>query len=210
MGLRSISGVLADDASRRLASGFSLDFGGSQAMQCQRCDKTATFHITELTGGKPEEVHLCKDCAREYLTQTDGEEPTAAPNLASALAQQLVVGQAAEELARLDQRACPVCGITFFEFRSTGRLGCPNDYVFFENELDPLVLNIHGETQHKGKRPRHFTGDTDEQTNLIRLRREMKEAIATENYEQASQLRDNIQEIASQSQSSESAEDLSQ
>ncbi|MCA9101805.1 MAG: UvrB/UvrC motif-containing protein [Pirellulales bacterium] len=164
-------------------------------MQCQRCEKTATFHITELTGGKPEEVHLCKDCAREYLTQTEGEESPSAPNLASALAQQLVVGQAASELARLDQRACPVCGITFFEFRSTGRLGCPHDYVFFENELNPLILNIHGEVQHTGKRPVHFSGDTDEQTNLIRLRREMKEAVKDEKYEQASQLRDEIRRI---------------
>ena len=164
-------------------------------MQCQRCDKTATFHITELTGGKPEEVHLCKDCAREYLTQTEGEEAVAAPNLASALAQQLVVGQAAEELARLDQRACPVCGMTFFEFRSTGRLGCPNDYVFFESELSPLILNIHGETEHHGKQPKQFVGDTDEQTNLIRLRREMKEAVKEEDYEEASRLRDEIHRV---------------
>jgi protein arginine kinase activator len=194
-GVAIICRILAGDALARPADDFDLDSGGSQAMQCQRCEKAATFHITELTGGKPEEVHLCKDCAREYLTQTEGDEPSGAPNLASALAQQLVVGQAAEELARLDQRACPVCGITFFEFRSTGRLGCPNDYVFFENELNPLILNIHGETQHVGKRPRHFTGDTDEKTNLIRLRREMKEAVKEEEYERASQLRDEIRRI---------------
>ena len=50
-------------------------------------------------------------------------------------------------------RACPVCGITFYEFRNQGRLGCPHDYVFFEKELDPLIMNIHGETTHTGKRP---------------------------------------------------------
>ena len=35
------------------------------------------------------------------------------------------------------------------------------------------------------------------QTELIRLRREMKEAVEQENYEQASKLRDQIREIAS-------------
>ena len=45
------------------------------------------------------------------------------------MAQQMAVGQTAEELAHLDQQACPVCGITFYEFRSQGRLGCPHDYV---------------------------------------------------------------------------------
>lgn len=161
-------------------------------MKCQRCDKQATFHITELTGGKPQELHLCEDHARQYLTESDNEQQGS--NLAGALAQQLV-GGTAEELARLDQQACPICGITFFEFRNQGRLGCPHDYVCFQKELDPLIVNIHGESKHVGKRPRRSPGSTDEQTQLIRLRREMKEAIQAEDYERASQLRDEIRQI---------------
>jgi protein arginine kinase activator len=163
-------------------------------MKCQKCDKTATFHITELTGGKPQELHLCEEHAKEYLTQAEGE-PAGAASLAGALAQQLAVGQTAEELARLDQRTCPVCGITFFEFRNQGRLGCPHDYVCFQKELGPLILNIHGESEHVGKRPKRSSVDTDQQTELIRLRREMKEAIRDENYERASALRDEIRKI---------------
>ena len=163
-------------------------------MKCQKCEKTATFHITELTGGKPQELHLCEECAREYLTQpetTDG----APASLAGAWAQQLAVGQTAADLARLDQQSCPVCGITFFEFRNKGRLGCPHDYVCFEKELDPLLLNIHGETRHVGKRPRRNAADTDGHTQLIRLRREMKDAITAEDYERASELRDEIRQV---------------
>jgi protein arginine kinase activator len=163
-------------------------------MKCQKCDKTATFHITELTGGKPVELHLCEDHARDYLTESDPDQQ-AATNLAGALAQQLAVGQTAEELARLDQQACPVCGITFFEFRNQGRLGCPHDYVCFQKELDPLILNIHGETTHVGKRPQRTQGNTDRQTELIRLRRELKEAVQNEEYERASELRDEIRQI---------------
>ncbi len=163
-------------------------------MKCQKCDKTATFHITELTGGKPQELHLCEDCAREYLTQPESSDGTPA-SLAGALAQQLAVGQTAADLARLDQQSCPVCGITFFEFRNKGRLGCPHDYVCFEKELDPLLLNIHGETRHTGKRPRHDHGDTDRHTQLIRMRREMKDAITAEDYERASELRDEIRQV---------------
>lgn len=74
-------------------------------MKCQRCDKQATFHITELTGGKPQELHLCEEHARQYLTESDTEQQGS--NLAGALAQQLV-GGTAEELARLDQQACPI------------------------------------------------------------------------------------------------------
>jgi protein arginine kinase activator len=97
-------------------------------------------------------------------------------------------------LAQLDQQACPVCGITFFEFRSQGRLGCPHDYVCFQTQLEPLLANIHGESHHVGKHPR-MAGGSQDRTQLIRLRREMKEAIDEEKYELASQLRDEIQRI---------------
>ena len=164
-------------------------------MKCQRCEKPATFHITELTGGKPQELHLCEQHAREYLTESDAETAAATPSLAGALAHHLAVGQTAEELARLDQQSCPICGITFFEFRNQGRLGCPHDYVCFQKELEPLLVNIHGETVHVGKRPRRSQGNTNSQTELIRMRREMKEAIQREEYEKASKLRDDIRKV---------------
>ena len=161
-------------------------------MKCQHCEKPATFHITELTGTKPVEFHLCEVHAKLYLMQPDQSQAT--PTIAGVLAQQLNMHQTAEELAKLDQRACPVCGITFFEFRNQGRLGCPHDYVFFEHELEPLIFNIHGKTQHEGKRPQRMH-NSDRQTEVIRLRREMKEAIGRENYEEASKLRDAIRRI---------------
>ena len=167
-------------------------------MKCQKCDKPATFHITELTGGKPQELHLCEDHARDYLTQSSEEQTTAgsmAAVLAQQMAQQMAVGQTAEELAQLDQQVCPVCGISFYNFRSQGRLGCPFDYTCFKKQLEPLILNIHGETEHVGKHPSRGPSGSESRTQLIRLRREMKEAVTKEDYERASELRDEIQRI---------------
>jgi protein arginine kinase activator len=166
-------------------------------MKCQQCEKPATFHITELTGGKPQELHLCEEHAREYLTS--GSEPANTGSMASVLAQQMAqqmaVGQTAAELAELDQQTCAVCGITFYEFRSQGRLGCPHDYTSFQAQLDPLILNIHGETEHTGKSPKRCPQGAAQRTQLIRLRREMKEAVEEENYERATELRDKIRRI---------------
>jgi len=161
-------------------------------MKCNKCDKQATFHITERVGDEEqwEEVHLCENCARQYLSKSG--EQDAQPSLAGALAQQLKLGQTAEELAELDQQTCPICGISFYEFRNHGRLGCPHDYICFELQLMPLIESIHGETQHKGKRPRRAAHDIDKQTRLIRLRKDMREAITAEDYERASLLRDEI------------------
>jgi protein arginine kinase activator len=163
-------------------------------MKCQYCEKPATFHITELLGEEPQELHLCEDHARVYLNPTTAKEQGAASKESGASAQ-VKVGQTAEELARLDQQACPVCGITFYEFRNVGRLGCPHDYVCFEDELEPLIVNIHGDTQHVGKRPKHGVHGTDQQTRLIQLRREMREAVEQEDYERASERRDEIRRI---------------
>lgn len=163
-------------------------------MKCQKCDKQATFHITDLVDGDPKELHLCEDCAQGFLSPGGEEQVDVMPAMAG-LIQQMAVGETAEELARLDERICPVCGISFLEFRKQGRLGCPNDYKFFAQELEPLLMNIHGETNHVGKTPKHCGKDAEQQTQLIRLRREMKEAVATEDYERASQIRDQIKSI---------------
>ncbi len=117
------------------------------------------------------------------------------PAMAGLLAQQLAVGETAEDLARLDEQSCPVCGITFLEFRKQGRLGCPHDYVCFADELEPLLANIHGEIHHAGKVPRQSASGAEQQTQLIRMRREMKEAVTKEDYERASELRDEIRTL---------------
>lgn len=165
-------------------------------MKCQRCDRDATFHITELTGGKPQELHLCQEHAQEYLSPAN--EPAGEPqSLASAIGQQLAVGQTAEQLARLDKESCPVCGITFYDFRNQGRLGCAHDYERFAKQLEPLIVNIHGETTHVGKRPQREPADTSGLTDLIRMRNEMKAAVSAEKYELASEIRDQIRAIES-------------
>ena len=163
-------------------------------MKCQQCEKPTTFHITELAGDLPEELHLCEDHARVYLMQADEPEEMT-PSIAGALAQHLKISQTAEELSELDKRCCPVCEITFFEFRNAGRLGCPHDYIFFGEELEPLIQNIHGAASHTGKKPRRGTPGTDGQTELIRLRRELESAVEREEYEQASELRDEIKKL---------------
>lgn len=174
-------------------------------MKCTRCSKQATFHITDLTGDELLALHLCPDCAKEYLRTEEGEESEDGP-MSNVLSQQLnpptsPLQQTAEEMRERDGRECPICGISFYEFRQGGRLGCPHDYVFFHDDLEPLLMNVHGETVHNGKSPKRGIQDTESQTELIRLRREMQEAVEQENYEHASRLRDQIRSIESEDQS---------
>jgi protein arginine kinase activator len=169
-------------------------------MKCQQCDNPAVFHITELEAGSVREVHLCEEHARTYLNQAEEEagESAKTAGKGGALSTPLGVGEIADDLAALDKRCCDMCGITFFEFRNQGRLGCPHDYVQFERELEPLIANIHGATEHTGRRPTRpgvggeGTGGTDALSAVIGLRRDMREAISREDYEAAKEARDAI------------------
>ena len=94
----------------------------------------------------------------------------------SELAKKLIV--TAREPSPADKQVCPICQLTFLEFRNTGRLGCPYDYEVFRDELMPLLENIHDETRHSGKVPKRAPRNTQQQTTLIQLRNDLKRAIA--------------------------------
>ncbi|QEH33911.1 UvrB/uvrC motif protein [Aquisphaera giovannonii] len=166
-------------------------------MKCQKCSKPATFHITDIVEkGKHREYHFCDEHARQHLTAPE-ETPESAPM--GELAKKLASGSSASvsfrEASPADKQVCPVCQITFLEFRKSGRLGCPYDYEVFRDELMPLLESIHGETRHSGKVPRRAPRNTQQQTTLIQLRNELKRAVAAEDYEEAARLRDRIKSI---------------
>ena len=170
-------------------------------MKCQKCAKPATFHITDIVEkGKHREFHFCDEHARLHLAPPD---ETAEPPI-SELAKKLIIGSgvtgsaatgALREPSPADKQVCPICQITFLEFRNSGRLGCPYDYEVFRDELMPLLENIHGETRHSGKVPKRAPRNTQQQTTLIQLRNELKRAVAAEDYEVAARLRDKIKGI---------------
>lgn len=166
--------------------------------KCLHCTKQATLHITELKNGKSYSLHLCENCAGDYLdTNKPGEvpeqqsEPLAIGGLGA-------IGSDTPIESTTD--ACPKCGITYKQFRSQGRLGCPHDYEHFHDELIPLLESIHhGETQHVGKIPPKVSDDSRKQHELIRLKNELRTAVDEEAYERAAELRDQIQQIEGES-----------
>ncbi len=156
-------------------------------MKCERCSKPAVLHITELRQGEVRALHLCEGCAKEYLSHAQPSKKDGA----------IESDTGAEEAALddLELQVCPNCGIAFKEFRSLGRLGCPHDYVVFEDELLPLLENIHGETTHTGKIPKRSPQSSQIQFKLIKLRSELRSCVEEERYEDAARIRDSIRQL---------------
>lgn len=159
--------------------------------KCRRCSKPATLHITEIRDGDAHVLHLCEVCAKEYVNSADESQLDEHEPFAGKLGEI----PSDEELEQLDGLVCPNCKITFKEFRSQGRLGCPHDYIAFEEELMPLLENIHNETQHCGKFPKRAPHSSQRQYQLIRLRNDLRLAVEREDYEAAAELRDGIQSL---------------
>lgn len=156
-------------------------------MKCQKCMKAATLHITEVLGEEQfEELHLCEECAHKYLYEPQEKE----------VEQKTTEGQGElSEEADVAYRECSHCGIKFVEFRNSGRLGCPNDYQEFREELMPLLENIHGSVSHAGKTPRRLPQNKQTQTELAKLRKQLSTAVNKEAYEEAARIRDRIREL---------------
>ena len=163
-------------------------------MKCRLCNRNATVHLVLLTDGKPEDFHLCEEHAQEYLGQSPNNSMAAA--LASQIAHQMAAKSEMEEAAaQTDEETCPNCGITFFEFRNVGKLGCSEDYTVFREQLETILMNIHGEIRHIGKVPRRSEQYSARCASLIRMRREIVAAVREERFEQASILRDEIKNL---------------
>ncbi len=161
----------------------------SMRNKCQRCSELATLHITEVEDhASYREIHLCYKCAHIYLQQTEDQYQVEA--------QQTHAGRDDDdEQLPVDQKECPNCKLTFRDFRRTGRLGCPNDYDVFREELTQLIENLQENTVHQGKTPQRVPRDAKTRNEIMRIRQEMQKAIAIEDYEQAAKLRDRIESL---------------
>ncbi|MER3415779.1 MAG: DNA helicase UvrBC [Gemmataceae bacterium] len=155
--------------------------------KCQRCQNPAYTHIVEVQGEEQFlELHLCTQCATEYLSKT---RPGDGPEKAGGEAE-LDLGEAFS-----NAEPCPQCGLKLQDFRATGRLGCAYDYEVFREDLKRLLQHIHGDVSHAGKTPRRRNVSQDWIQELGRLRKLLQQAVNEEKYEEAARLRDRIREL---------------
>jgi protein arginine kinase activator len=160
-------------------------------MQCDSCGKPATVHLTDVSNNSKQELHLCEDCAKvqgvtikSYLYQA-----TSLPELLPKIVEAQVDLPAEKDLV------CPRCGMTYRRFRSTGKFGCPHDYVVFKKGLIGLLEKIHGRSQHAGKVPSRATSEIERQKELRQLKTLLEDSVRAEEYERAAELRDRIHRI---------------
>lgn len=157
-------------------------------MNCQRCSREATVHLSENLNGQRRELHLCGECARKEGLSSPTPPPS---DLLGLIVDQLITRHVGELVGDLARTVCPVCGLSFMDFRADGRLGCPNDYNAFARGLPQIIRRTQGASRHVGKTPRRRDPRASDR---LRLRAGLRAAVSREDYELAAKLRDQLRQ----------------
>lgn len=162
-------------------------------MLCDECKKNpATIHFTKVAGGVSNETHLCQSCMEKHKKNFElGDMQGLLSSLLSSMGAEVTPKQERTTLT------CSRCGMDFERFRKTGMLGCAQCYQDFRKPLAPILMRIHGRVQHAGHVPPGIGRARQERIEMQRLKLEMDEAVASENFEKAATLRDRIREMQS-------------
>lgn len=165
-------------------------------MKCQKCNKKeATTHYTQIINGKKTEYYLCEDCAgasKEISAFGAGFEDDFNNFFSGFFGNGFPDHR---ENPSLTSDICDVCKMSFGEFLKTGKLGCSNCYNAFSSRLLRPLKQIHGRAEHTGKIPSRMGGELKLCREIEKLEAKMKEAIETQDFEQAAKLRDEIKEL---------------
>ncbi|MDD5482109.1 MAG: UvrB/UvrC motif-containing protein [Kiritimatiellae bacterium] len=154
-------------------------------MLCQICGKKqATVHLTQMLNDEVRKMHLCEQCAG-----ANGININAPDSVADFL---LGLGPPKKSSSAAAGRLCSRCRTHFRDFKKLSRLGCQNCYAEFAEELNPLLQGMQKGARHVGKKPAYCPGAVNVFPPLASLKKTLDEAIASENYEEAARIRDQI------------------
>lgn len=159
-------------------------------MLCEKCGKNhATTHIRSVVNGVVHEKNLCGYCAAaEGYNELHDNSLT--KMLASMFGDVLISNTQSKNIR------CECCGASFSDIAESGKVGCPQCYKTFYNELLPYLKRVHGSIKHTGKIPnRAPLTVAPKQDTIEALRLRLTEHVREEKYEEAAILRDKIKKL---------------
>ncbi len=167
-------------------------------MKCDFCDKKATVFLTQLVEGQMKKVCLCDNCAKERGV-TDPTGFSLADLLLGGLpggpGTSTVTAGLTSPVSTGNGRKCPTCGFTLDDLRRVRRFGCSDCYATFGEEVTQMVRGMHKGILHIGKVPEGLMAQQYRHQRIEELRSRLDQAIASESYEEAAGIRDEIRNL---------------
>ncbi len=176
-------------------------------MLCEKCKKrTATVFYNENINGKTRAFSLCGECASKLREKGEIQDITSMTGSFadpfSALHDNLFGGffGIPSQITSSVQKKCPACNSTYGEISKSGKVGCPECYRVFREELAGLLASVHGTTSHVGSVPSRHRAKKERDQRLQAMKFELQDAIQKEDYEKAAALRDEIRKLQTESE----------
>lgn len=161
-------------------------------MLCQKCHKNlATVRYAEVVDGKVSDLHLCQECLAVRQETPGAGFELSGPVPASKAAKTVP----AERTRPKAPRSCPTCGTSVARVLDSGRVGCSECYRLFADDIEPILVGLHGDVVHSGKTPRMDDARVRLHADLQTKRTLLRSAIQAESYEEAASLRDDIRQL---------------
>ncbi|MGD2279386.1 MAG: hypothetical protein PVH45_04770 [Candidatus Omnitrophota bacterium] len=162
-------------------------------MKCDMCgENEASVHLTEIINGKVKKLHLCEGCAKEKSQEMQSH--FGLTDLLSSL-MDFEPSMSPGRIKKSTAVKCPQCGMTYYDFQKSGRLGCGKCYDTFRKQLVDLLKKIHGSDQHVGKVPLEGEKVHKEQQDLQRMKKELEDLVKREEFEKAAVLLERIKDL---------------
>lgn len=159
-------------------------------MLCQSCGKNeANTHIKKIINGNVEEYMLCEHCAQK-MGYSNAFDSFDLDNFLGSFFTENISSPILKETLR-----CKVCGSSFDDISSTGKVGCANCYNTFYDKLMPFIKRIHGNTNHSGKLAGNVSEGKKIESKINDLKMELNSAVKEQNFELAAKLRDEIKNL---------------
>ncbi len=164
-------------------------------MNCDRCGKPSVYHSTLIVNGVSQTTNLCRDCAIK-----EGVFNASPADIFDELFMPFADILPFEQVENI---VCPVCKTSLREFKQTRKLGCPNCYEVFKDEISKIVKRIAPFTTHKQeptKKVRTNKKVQSKQEKIEELRLKMADAVKEERYEDAAKLKKQIKALESENE----------
>lgn len=172
-------------------------------MICEHCkQRQATVTVTQIVNGHKSERHYCEVCAAQFhpfnLDFYKDEQVPIHQLVSNWFGLPVWKSSTSQKQQDSSQQStsCPGCEFTFRQFLNEGKLGCPQCYETFSQQLPKVLKKIQSSSTHTGKEPGKLRNSNEWVKKQITVAREkLQSAIVDERFEEAAKLRDEIKEL---------------
>lgn len=189
-------------------------------MKCEKCGKDASVSVKAIINGHEHDFYLCNDCLKTYTDMTDegsmpNEEGFHKLNLNNKKLESLIQkfvpslddmidgyyeykynlnNHPYSYMEGLNQRSCPNCGNLESNIRN-GIFGCKECYKLSDSLTQKVLKTYNNYDKYTGRLPKKDREFKEVALEIKNLQEKLDLSIETEDYEQAADLKDQIDDL---------------